>query len=316
MPSSPWCRSIAVCPREHFVVVGFENSTVRFFNTAFSEQPREDRLHSRYHKECKECPSVDTLSFSNDGLVLLASTRSPRTGMIQIYSWRFPFLTFQELSSCRYHVPLHESEDNGVSSAISMSRPGNDENLICITTWTQSGVPILVQPDGEGHRSCIKNDNVSGRQGKLGNRIQCAAFSPSGRELSMVNDKGHLYHISRLNSNPMDIKRIATSKELTAKSNLFAMAFMTLLDEEAIVLVWADSAKSTGFVKKIPMGSSVSAALVSFAALNLTIADVEVLLKSDVGISTTNGVAYVSPLNELPGDGKERSIPLAELALT
>jgi hypothetical protein len=43
--------------------------------------------------------------------VLLASTRSPRTGMIQIYSWRFPFLDFQELSPCRYHVPLHESED-------------------------------------------------------------------------------------------------------------------------------------------------------------------------------------------------------------
>lgn len=238
--------------------MGFENSTVRFFNTAHSEQPREDRLHSRYHRECKECPSVETLSFSNDGLVLLASTRSPRTGMIQIYSWRFPFLTFQELSSCRYHVPLHESEDNGVSSAISTSMPGSEENLICITTWTQSGVPILAQPGAEGHRSKIKNENVFGRHGRLGSRIQCAAFSPSGSELAMVNDKGHLYQISRLNSNPMDIKMIATSKELTTKSNLFAMAFMTLLDEEAIVLIWADSGKSTGFVKKIPIRSTVS----------------------------------------------------------
>jgi hypothetical protein len=58
----------------------------------------------------------------------------------------------------------------------------------------------------------------------------------------------------------MDIKQIATSKELTAKSDSFAMAFMTLPDEEAIVLVWADSSKAMAFVKKIPMPSNVSIA--------------------------------------------------------
>jgi hypothetical protein len=260
MPSSPWCKSITICPKENYVVVGFENSIVRFFKTANSEQPQEDRLDRRYHKECKECPPVETLSFSNDGLVLLASTRSPRTGMIQIYSWRFPFLSFQELSTCRYHVPLHESEDYGVSSAIFRSGHGGDENLICITTWTQSGIPILVEPE-EGHRSNIKTSEMLGTKSRLGSRIQCAAFSPSGRELAMVNDKGHLYHISSLNSNPMDIRRIATSKELTAKSDLFAMAFMTLPGEEAIVLVWTNSSKAMGFVKKIPVMSNVSATL-------------------------------------------------------
>lgn len=257
MPSSPWCRSITVCPMENYVVVGFENSIVRFYKTTNSERPREDRLHSRYHAECKECPSVDTLSFSSDGLVLLASTRSSRNGIIQVYSWRFPFLSFQDLSCCRYHVPLHESEDNGVSSAIFRSGPGGGEDLICITTWTQSGVPLLVQPD-DGHRSNIRTE-ISSRQGRLGTRIQCAAFSQSGRELAMVNDKGHLYRISSLNSNPMDVRRIATSKELTAKSDSFAMAFMTLPDEEAIILAWADSSKATGFVKKIPMPLNVSA---------------------------------------------------------
>lgn len=237
-------------------MVGFENSIVRFFKTTNSEQPREDRLHGRHHKVCTECPPVDTLSFSNDGLVLLASTRSPKSGTIQIYSWRFPFLNFEELSSCRYHVPLHESEDNGTSSAIFRSGPGGEENLMCITTWTQSGVPILVQPE-DGHRSDIRTE-ISNRQGRLGSRIQGAAFSPSGRELAMVNDKGHLYQISSLNSNPMDIQRIANSKELTAKSDSFAMAFMTLQDEEAIVLAWVDSSKATGYVKKIPIVSSVS----------------------------------------------------------
>lgn len=256
MSSSPWCKSIAICPKENYVVVGFENSTVRFFKTSnTTESSREDRLHP-HHDDCKDCPPVDSLSFSNDGLVLLAGTRSPKSGTIQIYAWRFPFLSFQELSTCRYRVPLHESEDNGISSAIFRSGPGSDENLICISTWTQSGLPMLIQPE-DNHRSEIRTD-ISNRQGRLGSRIQCASFSPSGKELAMVNEKGHLYQISSLNSNPMDIRRIATSKEFTTKSESFSMAFMTLSDEDSIVLAWVDSARSMGYVKKIPMRFDVS----------------------------------------------------------
>jgi len=200
---------------------------------------------------------VDTLSFSIDGLVLLGSTRSPKSGMIQVYSWRFPFSTFEEISTCRYQVPLHESEDGGVSSAIFRSGPGGDESLVCITTWTQSGVPLLVEPQG-GHRTDIRTE-ISFRQNKLGNRIQCAAFSPSGTELAMVNDRGDLYKVSNLNSSPMDIKKVATSRELTAKSDSFAMVFMTLPDEEAIVMAWAECAGGVGYIKKIPtVSSSVS----------------------------------------------------------
>lgn len=81
----------------------------------------------------------------------------------------------------------------------------------------------------------------------------------------MVNNKGDLYKISNLNSSPMDIKKIATSKELTAKSESFAMTFMTLADEEAIVLAWVDSSKGVGYVKKIPTSSGVS--LLSFPPL-------------------------------------------------
>ena len=79
-----------------------------------------------------------------------------------------------------------------------------------------------------------------------------------GRELAMVNDKGHLYIISNLNSNPLEVKRIATSKELTTQSDWFAMSFMGLPDEEAIVLAWADSSKGIGYIKKIPVKYNVS----------------------------------------------------------
>ena len=254
MPSSPWCSSITICPKENQVVVGFDNSIVRFFKTTSSQEPREDRIHNRFHKDCKNCPAVDTLSFSNDGLVLLASTRT--RGTIQIYSWRFPFVEFQELASCRYHVPLHESEDNGTSSAIFRSGTENEENLVCITTWTQSGTPVIIQPN-DGHRSEIRTE-TSSHQGRLGNRIQSAAFSPTGRELAMVNDKGHLYIIANLNSSPLEVRRIATSKELTIKSDWFAMQFMSLPDEEVIVLAWADSSKAMGAIKKIPVKYSVS----------------------------------------------------------
>lgn len=74
----------------------------------------------------------------------------------------------------------------------------------------------------------------------------------------MVNDKGYLYIISNLNSNPLEVKRIATSKELTTKSDWFAMSFMSLPDEEAIVLAWADSSKGIGYIKKIPVKYNVS----------------------------------------------------------
>lgn len=257
MPSTLWCCSIAICPSENYVVVGFENALVRFFNTTNAEQPREDYLHRGYHKECKECPSVDTLSFSNDGLVLLASTRS-RSGVIQVYQWRFPFLTFSELPSCRYPVPLHESEDAGVSAAIFRSAPTAEENLICITTWTQSGAPLLIQP-ADGHRSLItpSADSHHSTARKVGSRIQAAAFSPSGRDLALVNDKGHVYIVARLNSSPMDVTRVATSRELTAKADNFAMQFVHIPDEgEAIVLAWADASKGVGWIKKIPVATS------------------------------------------------------------
>lgn len=231
--------------------MGFENSVVRFFKTATdSEQPQEFRLHHHSHP-LRASPSVDTLAFSDDGLSLVASTRSAKNGTIQVYLWRFPFLDFQELVTCRYPVPLHESEDNGVTSAIFRPGPGHEaENLVCISTWTQSGTPVLIQPQ-DGHKSEIRTD-TSGRHGKLGSRIQCAAFSPSGKELALVNDKGHLYLVSNLDSNPVDIVRRATSKELTAKSTSFSMAFMTLAEEDSVVLAWTDASKATAWVKKIP----------------------------------------------------------------
>lgn len=258
MPSSPWCRSIAIDRNENYVAVGFEESVVRFFKTTAGvvvDPPREDRLHSLLHDNCRHCPAVDTLSFSHDGLALLASSRSQQRGYIQLYLWRFPFLTFHELTSCRYLVPPHESEDNGVTGAILQSGNEGENNLICITTWTQSGTPVLVQPRG-GHRSPIKSDG--GKQGKVGNRIQCAAFSQSGQELAIVNDKGFLYQISHINSSPLDIKRIATSKEITVKSPSFSMGFMTMGDEHAIVMAWADSSKGSAWIKKITIASRVS----------------------------------------------------------
>ncbi|VBB81307.1 Putative protein of unknown function [Podospora comata] len=251
IPSTLWAKALAIDREENYVVVGFENATVRFFKAKTSEQPREDRLHASSHRDCRGCPSVDTLAFSQDGFTLLASTRSSKTGLVQIFSWRFPFHKFQELAACRYLIPLHESEDNGLSAAI--FRPGSDgeETLVCITTWTQSGTPILIQPQ-DGHRSEIKVDG-SGKSTKLGTRIQCAAFSPSGRELVMINDRGYVFQVSNLNSSPIDIRRVAISKELTAKSESFAMSFVTIADEENVLVAWADSARATGWIKKIPM---------------------------------------------------------------
>jgi hypothetical protein len=51
---------------------------------------------------------------------------------------------------------------------------------------------------------------------------------------------------------------MATSKELTAKSDCFAMTYMALPDEEAIIMAWADSSRALGYVKRIPVTPGVS----------------------------------------------------------
>lgn len=254
MPSTVWCKSIAIDPKENYVVIGFETSVVRFFKTTSAEQFREDRLHGSLHSSCASCPPVDTLSFSRDGIALLASTRHQKNGLIQLYCWRFPFESFQELRKCWYQVPLHESEDNGISSAVLRTSDQGVDPLLCITTWTQSGVPLLIQPR-DGHRSEIRTE--SGRQSKVGSRVQCAAFSASGRELALVNEKGNLFQITNLESSPLEIRRIATSKELTAKSESFAMNFVTIDGEESIIMAWVDANKSLAWVKKIPIANKV-----------------------------------------------------------
>lgn len=260
MPQTPYCTSLAISPKENVVAVGFESPIVRFFSTSKSEPPREDHLHSRYHDECKEkeCPPIGTLSFSNDGLTVLASIRSLKNGMISFYSWHHPFESFQEESKCRYHVALHESEDNGVTSAIYRPKSETEASLICVTTWTLSGTPLLIQ-SSDGQKIDIRTDR-SGHYGQLGSRIQSAAFSGSGNELAIVNARGHVYYVANLDSNPLDPRRIATSLELTKKEGFFAMTYMTLPEEEAIVLAWADSNKALGYIKKIPTKSRVSSA--------------------------------------------------------
>lgn len=255
MPSTQWCRSIAIDPIENYVAVGFDGAVMRFYKTRTQQTPREERLHGHIHSDCKNCAAVGTLSFSPDGLALLASTRSPKTGVIQLYLWRFPFLECNELLSCRYPVPLYESEDSGVSSVMFKSGTDGEEDAICITTWTQSGTPILVNPE-TGHKTPIKPDG-SGGTSKLGTRIQCAAFSPSPGQLAAVNNKGHLYLVS-YQSSPMEIRRLATSKDLPAKTNSFGMNFISEHGDDCIVLAWADATKKAGWVKKIPVVPQVS----------------------------------------------------------
>ncbi|KAG4027877.1 hypothetical protein MFRU_026g00580 [Monilinia fructicola] len=292
LPPNLWASSIAISPNETTVAVGFTNATVYFFKTTRSGEPREDRLHSRIHKECEDCPEVDTLSYSDDGIHLLASTRSAKSGAIQIYFWITPMQAAQELVSCRYHVPLHESEDRGLSSAIFRSRTGIEEVLVCVTTWTQSGLPVLVHPK-TGQKTEIKTE--ANRAGKLGSRIQCASFSPSGKELAMVNEKGHLYLISALNSSPLDIRKIAVSRELTIKSDSFAMAFMSLPDEEAaIVMAWIDPSKAErGMVRKIPLTTG-----------DASMTTTPVLHKSEPSVGAGNSACMSGAINELPGDSK------------
>ena len=82
----------------------------------------------------------------------------------------------------------------------------------------------------------------------------------------MVNDKGYVFQVSNLNSSPIDVRKISTTKELTAKSDGFALSFMNISDDEYIVLAWTDS-KEKGWIKKIPVSSRVSLGLLVYRSL-------------------------------------------------
>ena len=59
-----------------------------------------------------------------------------------------------------------------------------------------------------------------------------AAFSPSGRDLALVNEKGHLYQLSELDASPLMMKKLATSKELTARSAAYGMGYIRANEED------------------------------------------------------------------------------------
>lgn len=269
MKNTPWCKNIAISPSGHIVVVGFENATVQFFDTTGMVLPREDRVHCRQYQICNGCPSIETLSFSNDGLNVLASTRG-HTGIIQVYRWQYPFEEHQELESCRYHVPMHEPEDNGVT-AVLCQPTASGEGAVCITTWTQSGIPVLVHTK-DGFRSEIKGQGQGSHgQWKVGTRIQNAAFSPSGRELALLNDNGLVFRVSSPNAAVLDVRKIAPWTKLTARSESFSMSFVSVPNEgDMIILAWVDASKAIGFVKTIRIPISVSFYIIVSVQFNVT----------------------------------------------
>ena len=86
LPTTPWCTDMSISTRESHVIVGFEDSTIRTFTTKSPEQQRTDHLHPCVHRSGKDYPAVATVSFCNDGTIVLVSTKSPKNGLIQVFS--------------------------------------------------------------------------------------------------------------------------------------------------------------------------------------------------------------------------------------
>jgi hypothetical protein len=135
----------------------------------------------------------------------------------------------------------------------------------------------------------------------------------------MVNDKGHVFQVSNLNSSPMDVRRIASSKELTTKSDSFAMSFMNLSDEEHVVLAWADSSRATGWIKKIPAISRVCYIFNDQLTFQDTAQGRRLTcfrMKSHFAALDTPGLVYEASSFAEPRDIREQARPPAELANT
>lgn len=102
----------------------------------------------------------------------------------------------------------------------------------------------------------------------------------------------------------MDVTRVATSRELTAKADNFAMQFVHIPDEgEAIVLAWADVAKGVGWVKKIPV---VTSGRDTGSSPSQAAGVVHVMSSAQQAAQSQSLAMQQTTQYELPGDEHER----------
>ncbi|KAI9773679.1 MAG: hypothetical protein M1840_006953 [Geoglossum simile] len=185
---------------------------------------------------------VVALSFSPDGSQLAATVRDGTAASTYMSPRPFTQLTGPYIDRS---LGVREDDDQGVSSAICCA----ERNLLCVTYWTRSGIPLLID------YASRKSRQLDNRTIKLdiGTRIQQAVFSRSGHALILINNKGSIFKITIDDIDHIRAEEIGGSRVLSrviGKSQILDMKIAA--DERSLKVVWVKNS-SRAVVNSYPL---------------------------------------------------------------
>ena len=148
--------------------------------------------------------------------------------------------------------PQQENDNQGVSTVILSS----NRNLLCITSWTLQGIPLLRDCTKKINKRLEKSEIIGAAN--INNRTQQAAFSRSGRILILVDAAGDVFEIFPDSISKVSAKRVTTSQRLRWKAQ--SIGHQQLLDvkiaedEKRLRVVWIDEKRNEAQVVTAPIG--------------------------------------------------------------
>jgi len=116
-----------------------------------------------------------------------------------------------------------------------------ERSLICVTYWTRSGIPLLIDYASKETRRLDKRTIGI----DIGTRIQQAVFSKSGNALVLINKMGSIFKITIDDMDHIRAQEIGKARCLTrvvAKSQVLDMKVSA--DERSLKVVWVKESGS------------------------------------------------------------------------
>ncbi|KAH0536833.1 hypothetical protein FGG08_006331 [Glutinoglossum americanum] len=183
-------QSLALSPDDTHLAVGFTNETIQLLRlNRLSRQTTVTvsnlPLRTSSRTSPRSSPPIVSLSFSVDKTQLAAAARDGT--VVSAFTSVMPF-TSRKGPYIDESIGVRGDDDQGVSFVICC--PGR--SLLCVTYWTRSGIPLLI--DCAAKKSQRLNKPTTRLD--IGTRIQQAAFSKSGSILVLINSAGNIFKIS------------------------------------------------------------------------------------------------------------------------
>jgi hypothetical protein len=156
-------------------------------------------------------PGNHVVCFSPDSLAVSASTRYEPEKVITYWS---PCFEPAKAVSCETANPTGFPGDNGLSAVLcSPPFPHMSGAAAFVASFTEKGAPLVCNLSLASSRSAGSRVRpIHDPKGRVGTRIHCAALSPSGNAIALVNQRNDVFFIDSCWTGASEPKRVATVK--------------------------------------------------------------------------------------------------------